>query len=75
MATAARAMGSVLEIVANTLEAGLNLAERADRLPYSPEQLLTVIGPCYAAASVHLRLAADTLSGRYPLPHHDVAPS
>ncbi|MFF8786702.1 hypothetical protein [Streptomyces sp. NPDC015125] len=70
-----RAVESDLEIVASTLETGLNLAERADRLPYSPEQLLAMIGPCYAAAAVHLRLAADTLSGRYLLPHHDVAPS
>ncbi|MFD3422118.1 hypothetical protein [Streptomyces decoyicus] len=68
-----RAVESDLEIAAHTLQTGLNLAERAGRLPYSPEQLLALTGPCYAAAVVHLRVAGDTLSGRYPLPHQSAA--
>ncbi|MFD3424293.1 hypothetical protein [Streptomyces decoyicus] len=58
-----------LTIAAHTLETALNFASRASELPCSDRKLLGLIEPCYASVAVHLRLAADTLAGRYPLRH------
>jgi hypothetical protein len=63
------AAGFDLKLAAHNLETGYSFASRAQQLPYSERELLDLIGPCYSSAVVHLRLAADIISGRFPLRH------